>query len=53
MSSHIISRRFRSRMLVGVCKDTDLSFKVENEFKWELSDHVRMYTGLRYSIDGW
>ncbi|CDW77329.1 UNKNOWN [Stylonychia lemnae] len=53
MSSHKISRRFRSRLQVGASMDSEVSYSAENEFKWQFRDHVRLYSGLRYSIDGW
>jgi hypothetical protein len=52
-SSHRISRRIHSSLILGVAYDGEVLFNVENEFKYFVRDHLKAYFGIRYSIDGW
>eukprot|EP00347_Sterkiella_histriomuscorum_P020714 403336759 len=53
-TSNKISRRFRVSHNIGLCQQSNQTYlDVENEYKWQVRDHVKFYFGLKYSVDGW
>lgn len=52
-SSHNLSHAFTTNLLVGISYvNFHTLYDLESELKWKVSDHLRLYLSLKYSIDG-
>jgi hypothetical protein len=52
-SSHKLSSNIATSLRLGVSFHKRTDFDLESYVKWRLSEHVKTYSGLSYTIDGW
>ena len=54
----MISKKFSSKLKIGVSRqqtkagDHRIGLEISNEFRVRVRNHIKLYYGLRYSIDG-